>query len=695
MRRLVLSFAMAAAILGTATARAQEAPPPRPVEAFVDSASAKWSAGDKDGAAAEAEAAVAAHPDSAAAWSLRGWMRIETRRLDEAEADLSKALELDPKFALAMSRRGMLQLTRKDRAGAIEWFDRALQANPRDQIALRERGRIRIQTKNLAGARKDLELGVKVAPADEHMWVVLGWLDEQQAEWADAASRYTKAIRLGIDDGWTYAARARALAELGHLDAVIEDVRRAAKRAPKEHEFNLAAVRTATETARRTGAEPGIPVRGYLAQAEFIRDLEAKATVPCALVSRNDAGNRVAPPKEGRAAAKSEASSAGLRRLGLLRSKTQSAADARAQVKRQQIAGYYDPSTKELCVVGSSPDDLADESVIIHELTHALQDQHFGIPAFRLRSMARAPAGVTDEDLELTTLSVVEGDATLVQTIWQLCNQMEAQPSAAMRQIGLATAFTSNGDPVQITAMALRQSKGSGAAAAEQVQKLDPYAVITEVAPYLLGSAYVENVRSRGGWEAVAALYENPPRTMEQILHPAKPGVPRDEPTPVPLVELAPPEGWTLTDVRVLGELNAAILVRTHGAKWNAARTAAKGWDGDLLLAFRTEAGADAIIWATTWDTPADAAKFATAHAAVIPSKDPGAGPRSTRTLGGGGGGGGDDGAVVSWVCGSDTGGTGRTILRGREFFVVEGFSEDEAAALEATLLAAPIPHVD
>src|SRR5712692_4810428 len=73
----------------------------------------------------------------------------------------------------------------------------------------------------------------------------------------------------------------------------------------------------------------------------------------------------------------------------------------------EQVAGFYDPSTKALTVrekppgsVGGSGD--AFELVLAHEVEHALQDQHFGFP-----DMEKLP----DDDTRLARMALYEGDA--------------------------------------------------------------------------------------------------------------------------------------------------------------------------------------------------------------------------------------------------------------------------------------------
>nr|MDQ2938385.1 hypothetical protein [Acidobacteriota bacterium] len=84
----------------------------------------------------------------------------------------------------------------------------------------------------------------------------------------------------------------------------------------------------------------------------------------------------------------------------------------------EQVAGYYDPKAREfhladwLELEGQKP-------VMAHELTHALQDQHFN-----LRRFEKWPHG--DSDAELAAHALIEGDATLAMTIYMAKNPLVA-----------------------------------------------------------------------------------------------------------------------------------------------------------------------------------------------------------------------------------------------------------------------------
>ncbi len=75
-----------------------------------------------------------------------------------------------------------------------------------------------------------------------------------------------------------------------------------------------------------------------------------------------------------------------------------------ASVFGEGVAGYYDPRSKRLRIVSGTTPDALSEMVLSHELTHALEDQRFGLDLGEGES----------DDAALARLALVEGTATAV-----------------------------------------------------------------------------------------------------------------------------------------------------------------------------------------------------------------------------------------------------------------------------------------
>ena len=260
-----------------------------------------------------------------------------------------------------------------------------------------------------------------------------------------------------------------------------------------------------------------------------------------------------------------------------------------------QVAGFYDTDTKSLTVLDTDGQlDVASRITLAHETDHALQDQRWGLDALQ------NAVPKVEEDRASAIQALVEGDATLLMTLW-------AAKHAAGDLMGLDGAGLPGGDSLD------------GLPQVVQRQLLFPY---------LDGLTFLMRAWGPGGWDAVNAIWDAPPVSTEQVMHPEK--YPDELPVQVTLPDLAASlgDGWTQTGETVMGELNTGIFV-ADGAPWdptsfslagqvmpNAA--AAAGWGGDRAVTLDGPDGAWALAWQTTWDTPADAAEFTAAAQAAM-----------------------------------------------------------------------------
>jgi hypothetical protein len=250
--------------------------------------------------------------------------------------------------------------------------------------------------------------------------------------------------------------------------------------------------------------------------------------------------------------------------------------------------------------------------------------------------------------------------------------------------------FVANMETEQLVAMIRSQTKlappGSAMAKAiDAMESIQPFVLAPLLAAYMSGAGFIAKVDG-GGWEAVDRLFEAPPVSSEQCLHPEKYAAKRDDPTPIAMPEF--PEtaaaGWRDADAAIHGELYFRILLKRFGVPAKTANVAAAGWDGDVYRAWRAADGRTAIVLATTWDTERDAQEFFDAYKTALAKKyeklaaEPG-----------------DDAKAYRYDCGEETLGKGVLILRGLEVFAVEGFPADLRGAIADKLVATKIDHVE
>jgi hypothetical protein len=321
-----------------------------------------------------------------------------------------------------------------------------------------------------------------------------------------------------------------------------------------------------TEDGDREPAPPAAPVPVIAERVEALRDLRFEQIPRPLIVSPERARregladlDRNYPPERLRSDEEI------LKLLGLI-DEDADLRDLAGSLFGEGVAGYYDPRDGRLRVVegAGTANRVLEETVLAHELTHALEDQRFGLP----QSQAT-------DDRSLARAALHEGTATALMTAY-----LQEHFSAEEALGGLVgSAFGDTGD-------------------------LPPFLEAQVLFPYLGGEQFVSHLLRRAGgrWNLVDTAYElRPPASTEQVLHP-RAYVRADEPQPVRLRAGAVlGDGWQREAAGTWGELQTRELL-------GSAR-AASGWGGDRYELWRS--GADrALIMRWRWDTARDVAEF-------------------------------------------------------------------------------------
>ncbi|HEX5854928.1 MAG TPA: hypothetical protein VFZ57_04855 [Thermoanaerobaculia bacterium] len=273
----------------------------------------------------------------------------------------------------------------------------------------------------------------------------------------------------------------------------------------------------------------------------------------------------------------------------------------------RQVAGFYDPAEKKFFVVpertalpaagapalGLSAETLLEDTLLAHELTHALQDRRLDLVP-RLRSLRDSSDGT------LALEAFLEGEATVVM-IDALLTRL---PDEAKELFGVDTLTT--------------MMSGLAAGAVEGGEGVPTFFVKEMLFPYVGGTAFIQAKKKSGGWPAVDAAYARLPRTTSEILHPDRAGTARvllnagDRPSPASV-----PPGMRLLYEDTFGEWMLGALLERAGAA-NAASLAAE-WQDDRIVFFEpTESPGQCplpvgFVWRLRATSPAAAKRIAAA----------------------------------------------------------------------------------
>lgn len=176
------------------------------------------------------------------------------------------------------------------------------------------------------------------------------------------------------------------------------------------------------------------------------------------------------------------------------------------------LNGWYNSETKQLVVTTSGSDELG-RGVMLHEMFHALQDQNFDLYTLHLQSQ-------DDPDYDKAATAVIEGEAMLAV-------------SELMNYDFLAHA------------------------------RLPAEGVISEqlfenIFLYGAGLTFIQAVREEGGWQAVDAVFADPPQATTLILNPERylAGERAVAPAEIPLKA-----GETLASKTIRGEYGVRLLL--------------------------------------------------------------------------------------------------------------------------------------
>ncbi|HEX6940036.1 MAG TPA: hypothetical protein VF158_11545 [Longimicrobiales bacterium] len=264
----------------------------------------------------------------------------------------------------------------------------------------------------------------------------------------------------------------------------------------------------------------------------------------------------------------------------------------------EQVVGYYDPDAETLYVVEGVPREEM-WPVLVHELVHALQDQHVDLDSLIARERGN--------DRQTAAQAAIEGHATLVMFAWLMERRMGGAfdprllPDLAPQIEPLLEAQNEQFPVFRSAPRIIRQ---------------------TLLFPYVNGARFVQALWGEdagvGGGGYVAPLGDRLPQSTEQVLHPRDRFLGRrDAPTEVMLGPA--PAGWRPLYSGTLGELETSILLSEHLGR--GADSLAVGWDGDRYVLLVSPAGERALVWVSVWDSPAAADRFADAYRRVLAAR--------------------------------------------------------------------------
>ncbi|WP_136687667.1 Hvo_1808 family surface protein [Halorhabdus amylolytica] len=353
-----------------------------------------------------------------------------------------------------------------------------------------------------------------------------------------------------------------------------------------------------------------------MARVEQIRRIEFEERPPVEIISRSAYEERVRNDTSNLTEAQRLHQNVKYEALLMVNESTDTT-QVQADNQAGGVGGFYDPSTGEIKIVSENTSTpKMNEITLSQELFHALQDQRFDIASFNQST----------QELHNARDGIIEGDGNYVDHLYQQHCENEWEGTCLMPE----------------------DSQG---ASSDFQPHFGLYQILLQ--PYSDGPPFVEAIREEGGWEAVNAVYENPPASTEQTIHPEK--YDEDAPTNVSVPDRSD-DRWRVLDVN--GSINyasfgeaglyvtlwypsidigippdkAIIPYANHvnavpgGAQqfdpYNYNHSYTAGWDGDKLVPYVTDESSETnetgYVYKTVWDSPEDAAEFSEGYERLL-----------------------------------------------------------------------------
>lgn len=180
-----------------------------------------------------------------------------------------------------------------------------------------------------------------------------------------------------------------------------------------------------------------------------------------------------------------------LRALGLAETDGASLFNQENTLNSANTEAFYDSDRKAVFIRGTSL-DLAGQVTVVHELTHALQDQYFNLSRLNERA-SRAGNQASD-----AATSIIEGDAVTIENDYV----------SSLKQ----------GQQNQYYANQNQQAAAAEGAVSSSVPGILQALALT---PYDLGPTFVEALLKHGGHERLNRAFVQPPTTDAQIVNPS------------------------------------------------------------------------------------------------------------------------------------------------------------------------------
>ena len=342
---------------------------------------------------------------------------------------------------------------------------------------------------------------------------------------------------------------------------------------------------------------------------------------------------------------------------------------------KEQIAGYYDNKSKTVNLLDWIEPEQQ-KSVLAHELTHALQDQHIDLEKFESKTPNSVPHNVTEDNEHIAVdESDTARDAALEGQAMAVFLDYELKPTGRT----LLTAGEEVEDQID------QMGDASGSPVLGRAPLLLQESLLF---PYKDGLRFeLALLRDKGPIAAYAGVLDHPPSTSYEIMNPKS----YEKGQKPPLLRM--PDTHELLgaeyepyDIGVMGQLDVSILTELFGGR-EISKSLTPEWAGGIYYALQKKSAKTpaekastaslSLLYLSNWRTDLAAQAFATMYAKELNLKY----TSVTRTTEGGSG-------IGEQVFETNEGPV-LIAVNGTQVFISESFELTQARKLELLMTGA------
>lgn len=198
---------------------------------------AQFVAGDSENALSTLSLATTSQAAQIRDLGVMGSMQLRTRDFDGARITIDKIVAAAPDRALGYNMRGTLEFQQGDFEGAVQSYTQALTRKSDYYTALRNRGLAYMNLRQYDRAENDLERLLEEEPTDTRAKAALGKVLLLNGKAEEAVPYFREAVRLVPQSVLLWADYSQALAEAGNTTRAIEEARATAVKASENPEI--------------------------------------------------------------------------------------------------------------------------------------------------------------------------------------------------------------------------------------------------------------------------------------------------------------------------------------------------------------------------------------------------------------------------------------------------------------------------